>query len=127
MGIVCRRFARGDSCGSAGETVEKGGKQAVKAGQISAQTATAPDRCASSRETADPGVDRGGEAGSHRGAIQAVSAGAAAVAQSLAASTAIRTFFTLTLMGRIVSVVARSTGKTGTHSEGGKYTNRRQQ
>src|SRR5438132_7499850 len=32
---VCRRLARGDTCHSAGETVKKGGKQAVKAGQIS--------------------------------------------------------------------------------------------
>ena len=39
----------------------------------SAQTATA-DRCASSKETADPRFHRGGEAGRHRGAIRAVSA-----------------------------------------------------
>jgi hypothetical protein len=39
-----RRLARRDPCDSAGETVEKGGKPAVKeAGQISAQTATTAD------------------------------------------------------------------------------------
>jgi hypothetical protein len=49
--------------------------------QISAQTATAADRCcASSRETSDPGLHRGGEAGRHRGSIRAVFVRAAAVA-----------------------------------------------
>ena len=68
-------------CDSAKETVENGGQQAIKAGLISAQTATAADRCcASSKETSDPGLHRGGETGRHRGAIRAVPARAAAVA-----------------------------------------------
>src|SRR5262249_33541524 len=58
---------------------KKGGKQAVKASQVSAQPAPpAARRGAPSKETADPGLPRGGEAG--RRAIRAVPARAAAVA-----------------------------------------------
>ena len=61
---VCRRFARRDPCGSTGKTCEEGGKQDVKeAGQISAQTATAAERCASSKETTDLRIPRDDEAG----------------------------------------------------------------
>src|SRR5215471_13977334 len=70
-GVVCRRVARSDPCGSTGENAE-GAKQAAPTAEgCSAQTATA-DRCASSKETADPRFHRGGEAGRHRGAIRAV-------------------------------------------------------
>src|SRR6516165_12342042 len=90
---VCRRVARSDSCGSTGDDAE-GAKQAAPTAEGgSAQTATA-DRCASPKETADPRFHRGGEAGRHRGAMRAVGEVAA---QSLARSTATRTFFTLRL------------------------------
>src|SRR6516162_3601284 len=90
---LCRRVARSDSCDSTGENAE-GAKQAAPTAEgCSAQTATA-DRCASSKETADPRFHRGGEAGRHRGAIRAV---AEVAAESLARSTATRTFFTLRL------------------------------
>ena len=76
---LCRRVARSDSCGSAGEDScdfagenAEGAKQAAPTAEAcSAQTATA-ERCASSKETADPRFHRGGEAGRHRGAIRAV-------------------------------------------------------
>src|SRR4051812_36289958 len=78
---LCRRVARSNSCGSTGEDScgftgqnAKGAKQAAPTAEgRSAQIAKA-DRCASSKETADPRFHRGGEAGRHRGAIGALSA-----------------------------------------------------
>src|ERR1700745_535690 len=92
---LCRRVTRSascvppgeDSCGSTGGEKAEGAKQAAPtADGGSAQTATA-DRCASSKETADPRFHRGAEAGRHRGAIRAVSAYAEVAVQSLARST----------------------------------------
>src|SRR4029077_10333449 len=93
---VCRRVARSDSCGSTEEKAGGAKQPAPTAEGCSAQTATA-DRCASSKETADPRFHRGAEAGRHRGAIRAVSAYAEVAVQSLARSTATRTFFALRL------------------------------
>src|SRR5262249_56011477 len=92
---VCRRVARSDSCGSTGENAEGAKQAAPTAEACGAQTATA-DRCASSKETADPRFHRDGEAGRHRGAIRAVSAYAELPAYSLARRTPPPTSFALT-------------------------------
>src|SRR5215813_10757436 len=75
---VYRRLAAHDPYDSAGETVEKGGKQGIKE-EGQEQNATAADR----REES-------------RAAIRAISACAVAIAYSLARSTSTRNFFTLT-------------------------------
>src|SRR5262249_61705862 len=90
-GVYCRLAAH-DPYDSAGETVEKGGKQGIKEkGQE--QSATAAHRW---EKNTDFRFRPGGKAARRRAAIRAISACAGAIAYSLARSTGTRNFFTLT-------------------------------
>src|SRR5215831_4951756 len=89
---VYRRLAAHDPYDSAGETVEKGGKQGIKE-EGQEQSATTADRW---EETTDLRFHPGGKAARRRAAIRAISACAIAIAYSLARSTGTRNFFTLT-------------------------------
>src|SRR5262249_17180864 len=89
---VYRRLAAHDPYDSAGETVEKGGKQGIKE-EGQEQSATAADR---REETTGLRFHPGGKAARHPAAIRAISACAVAIAYSLGRSTGSRNFFTLT-------------------------------
>src|SRR5262249_39806278 len=89
---VYRRLAGQDPYASAGETVEKGGKQGIKE-EGQEQSATAADRCG---QTTPLSLHRGGKASRREAAIRAISTCAVAIAYSLPRSTSPRNFFTLT-------------------------------
>src|SRR5262249_46484114 len=120
---VYRRLAAHDPYDSAGETVEKGGKQGIKE-EGQEQGATAADR---REETTDLRFHPGGKAARRRAAIRAISACAVAIAYSLARSTGTRNFFTLTsategFAGRTPHTAGKATWPTAARAASGQAT-----
>src|SRR5262245_3767387 len=115
---VYRRLAAHDTYDSAGETVEKGGKQGIKE-EGQEQSATAADR---REETTDLRFHPGGKAARCRAAIRAISACAVAIAYSLAQRTGTRNFFTRRRFCRLNLPTAQVTWPTAARAASGHAT-----